>query len=98
MPDIPETDARTRPTGSDTPGVNDMKRVTMSHSNALRDEALNDTPRWEAERIVETDAEAGTLLTLHLQHVEELHKLYDPILSEPVPDRMLRLLRRYRED
>lgn len=33
-----------------------------------------------------------------IQHVAALHRLYDPILNEPVPARMLDLLRRHRGD
>ncbi|MCW2247068.1 hypothetical protein M2352_002659 [Azospirillum fermentarium] len=32
---------------------------------------------------------------LSRQHVAALHRMYDPILNEPIPDRMLTLLRRY---
>lgn len=70
-----------------------MKRVTMSDINAYLDGALDDTEREAFEEAVETDAEAKALLSLHRQHVQELHRLYDPILEEPVPQRMLDLLR-----
>ncbi len=39
-----------------------------------------------------------TLPALSLQHMAALHRLYDPILHEPVPGRMLDLLRRYGGD
>lgn len=70
-----------------------MKRVTMSDINAYLDGALSEEDRRVFELAVETDAEAKALLTLHQQHVHELHRLYDPVLEEPVPTRMLDLLR-----
>jgi anti-sigma factor RsiW len=70
-----------------------MKRVTMSHINAYLDGALDEQERREFEAAVESDAEAKALLALHRQHVQELHRLYDPVLEEPVPSRMLELLR-----
>ncbi|MGQ9371433.1 anti-sigma factor family protein [Azospirillum sp. A39] len=71
-----------------------MKRVTMSHINAYLDGALSEQERQEFEARVEDDADAKALLALHRQHVHELHRLYDPVLDEPVPERMLELLRR----
>ncbi|HYH22755.1 MAG TPA: zf-HC2 domain-containing protein [Azospirillum sp.] len=70
-----------------------MKRVTMSHINAYLDGALDEQERRDFEAAVETDAEAKALLALHRQHVQELHRLYDPVLEEPVPSRMLEILR-----
>lgn len=72
----------------------EMKRVTMNHINAYLDGALDDKERQEFEHSVEADAEAKAVLTFHKNHVDELHRLYDPVLEEPVPDRMLELLRR----
>lgn len=71
-----------------------MKRVTMTHINAYLDGALDDRERQDFENAVEGDADAKALLSLHRQHVEELHRLYDPVLDEEVPSRMLDLLRR----
>jgi len=71
-----------------------MKRVTMTHINAYLDGALDDQERQEFEDAVENDADAKALLSLHRQHVEELHRLYDPVLDEEVPSRMLDLLRK----
>lgn len=73
-----------------------MKRVTMSHINAYLDGALSEQERRDFEARVETDADAKALLALHRQHVQELHRLYDPVLDEPVPDRMLEVLRKRR--
>lgn len=71
-----------------------MKRVTMNHINAYLDGALDEAQRRQFENVVETDTDARALLSLHRQHVEELHRLYDPILEEEVPTRMLELLRK----
>lgn len=71
-----------------------MKRVTMTHINAYLDGALDDQERAEFEDSVQNDPDAKALLSLHRQHVEELHRLYDPVLNEEVPPRMLDLLRK----
>lgn len=71
-----------------------MKRVTMNHINAYLDGALDDAERRQFEDAVETDNDAKALLSLHRQHVEELHRLYDPVMEEEVPSRMLELLRK----
>ncbi|CAO3421249.1 anti-sigma factor family protein [Azospirillum doebereinerae] len=71
-----------------------MKRVTMTYINAYLDGALDDQERRDFEDAVESDASAKALLSLHRQHVDELHRLYDPVLEEEVPSRMLDLLRK----
>lgn len=71
-----------------------MKRVTMNQINAYLDGALDDKERQAFEQSVETDSDAKALVTFHKSHVEELHRLYDPVLEEPVPPRMLELLRK----
>lgn len=71
-----------------------MKRVTMTHINAYLDGALDDQEREEFENAVESDPNAKAMLSLHRRHVEELHRLYDPVLEEQVPSRMLELLRK----
>jgi len=71
-----------------------MKRLTMSDRNAYLDGALNDEERREGEVVIKTDIEAAALLQQYRQHVQELHRIYDGVLNEPVPERMLDLLRR----
>lgn len=71
-----------------------MKRVTMNHINAYLEGALDDKERQELEHSVEADPEAKAAQSFHKNHVDELHRLYDPVLEEPVPERMLELLRR----
>ncbi|WP_207459581.1 NepR family anti-sigma factor [Azospirillum sp. SYSU D00513] len=71
-----------------------MKRVTMNDINAYLDGALDEDKRHELEKAAEGDMEIKALLSQHRNHVEELHRLYDPVLEEPVPSRMLELLRR----
>jgi anti-sigma factor RsiW len=44
--------------------------------------------------VIKTDIEAAALLQQYRQHVQELHRIYDGVLNEPVPERMLDLLRR----
>ena len=76
------------------PGTTEMKRVTMTDINAYLDGALDERERAEFENVVESDPDAKALLAQHRQHVEELHRLYDPVLTEEVPPRMLELLRK----
>ncbi|MBP2314429.1 anti-sigma factor family protein [Azospirillum soli] len=66
----------------------------MNHINAYLEGALDDKERQELEHSVEADPEAKAMLSFHKNHVDELHRLYDPVLEEPVPERMLELLRR----
>lgn len=72
-----------------------MRQVTMNQINAYLDGGLAEPERREFEATVAYDPEAQAILAFHQQHVLELHRLYDPILSEPVPERMLDLLRRH---
>lgn len=71
-----------------------MKRVTMNQINAYLDGALNEDAPQGIEQSVSEDGEAKALLSFHKNYVDELHRLYDPVLDEPVPSRMLELLRR----
>lgn len=74
-----------------------MKRLTMSDINAYLDGALSEAERREMEEAIRQDPEAAALLQLHRRHVQELHRLYDAVLDEPIPQRMIDLLRRARE-
>jgi hypothetical protein len=76
------------------PGCLSMKRLTMSDINAYLDGALSDEEKREVELVIKTDIEAAALLQQYRQHVQELHRIYDGVLNEPVPERMLDLLRR----
>ncbi|HYD29850.1 MAG TPA: NepR family anti-sigma factor [Azospirillaceae bacterium] len=69
----------------------------MSDINAYLDGALTEAERREMEQAIREDPEAAALIHLHRRHVEELHRLYDSVLEEPIPERMLSLLRRARE-
>lgn len=69
-----------------------MKRLDMNDINAYLDGALSDDERREIEAMLEQDAKARALLNRYRRQVEELHRLYDPILDEPVPEAMLRIL------
>ncbi|WP_114395577.1 anti-sigma factor family protein [Oleisolibacter albus] len=70
-----------------------MKRLTMNDINAYLDGDLDDAGRAAVEMALETDAEAQQLLARYRQQVNELHRLYDRVLDEPVPEDMLALLR-----
>ncbi|QJE74827.1 hypothetical protein HHL28_07855 [Aerophototrophica crusticola] len=65
----------------------------MNDINAYLDGALGDDERQEVERALEHDPEAQALMGRYRQQVDELHRLYDKVLDEPVPDSMLSLLR-----
>lgn len=73
-----------------------MKRLTMSDINAYLDGALSEERKREVEAAIQDDTEAAALFQQYRQHVQELHRLYDGVLEEPVPERMLELLRRHR--
>ena len=75
-----------------------MKHLTMSDINAYLDGALNEERRREIEEAIRTDVEAASLLQQYRQQVRELHRIYDGVLKEPVPDQMLDLLRSKRAD
>lgn len=66
----------------------------MSDINAYLDGALSGEERLNVEQALKTDQEAAALLQQYRTQVEELHRLYDGVLSEPVPARMLEMLRR----
>ena len=72
-----------------------MRRVTMDQINAYLDGALAEPERRSFEESVAGDPQARAILAFHQQHVQELHRLYDPVLNEPVPEKMLDLLRRH---
>src|SRR3954452_3746165 len=80
------------------PGYVMMKHLTMSDINAYLDGALNEDRRREIEEAIRSDIEAAALLQQYRQQVQELHRIYDTVLKEPVPGQMLDLLRRKRGD
>jgi len=75
-----------------------MKRLTISEINAYLDGALTEGERCEVEAALEQDPAARHLLQQYRAQVDELHRLYDPVLDEPVPDEMLALLHSRPED
>ncbi|HEV7372358.1 hypothetical protein [Arenibaculum sp.] len=66
----------------------------MSDINAYLDGALDEDERREVELVLRTDTEAAALLQQYRQQVRELHRLYDRVLTEPVPQKMLEMLQR----
>lgn len=73
-----------------------MKRLTMNDINAYLDGALSELERRDVEFALKNDAEAAALYHQYRDQVAELHRLFDAVLSEPVPERILELLRRRR--
>lgn len=70
-----------------------MKKLTMTDINAYLDGALSEDEQREIEAAIEHDPTARSLLDRYRQQADELHRLYDPVLEEPVPASMLALLR-----
>lgn len=73
-----------------------MKRVSMNDINAYLDGALSEDRRRAVEAALEQDPEAQALVRQYRRQIEELHRLYDSVLDEPVPESMLQVLRRGR--
>lgn len=84
MPDTTDPDSPIRTAGPTL--SNGCQRMAT-----MKDETV--TPFRRDERFLPQD---DALPALSRQHVAALHQLYDPILNEPVPPRMLELLRRYK--
>ncbi|HYE51373.1 MAG TPA: hypothetical protein VEB20_17375 [Azospirillaceae bacterium] len=70
-----------------------MKQLTMNDINAYLDGALSDAERLEVEAILARDPASASLFMQYRQQLDALHRLYDPVLNEPVPESMLKLLR-----
>lgn len=70
-----------------------MKRLDMNDINAYLDGALSGEDRREVEAVLEADPGARAMLGRYRRQVEELHRLYDPVLDEPVPDALLAILK-----
>lgn len=75
-----------------------MKRLTMSDINAYLDGALDEQEKLEVEFALKNDAEAAALYHQYQDQVTELHRLFDAVLSEPVPERIMELLQRRKPD
>ncbi|WP_029014169.1 anti-sigma factor family protein [Niveispirillum irakense] len=72
-----------------------MKQLTMNDINAYMDGALSPSARREVEAALAADPAARELLNRYRRNADALHQLYDPVLEEPVPEKMLSLLRRH---
>ena len=70
-----------------------VQRRPMSDIHAYLDGALNEAERRRFEAMLEFDPDAAGMVRQYRQQAEELRRLYEPVMSEPVPDRMLALLR-----
>jgi anti-sigma factor RsiW len=73
-----------------------IKALTINDISAYFDGTISDERRRDVVEALRTDVEAAALLQQYRQQREELHRLYDGVLSEPVPERMLSLLRQRR--
>lgn len=80
--------ATKRPNGED---------VSADDINAFVDgAAAPDAHRRIAEGLLR-DPDANARMRFYRQQVTELHRLYDGVLAEPMPDRLADLVRRARE-
>lgn len=70
-----------------------MKKLTMQDINAYLDGALSDEERRDVEAVLARDPAAQSMLNRYRRQVDELKRLYDPVMEEPVPESMLALLR-----
>ncbi|MFM2044198.1 MAG: hypothetical protein RLY86_2774 [Pseudomonadota bacterium] len=70
-----------------------MKTLTMQDINAYLDNALGERERRDVEFLLARDPAAQAMVNRYRRQVDELRRLYDPVLSEPVPPAMLSLLR-----
>jgi len=70
-----------------------MKRLTLHDINAYLDGALSDEARAEVEAALTHDPAARAMVERFRRQADELHRIYDGVLDEPIPDRMMSLLR-----
>lgn len=71
-----------------------MKKLTVQDINAYLDGAMGAEERREMEAILARDPAAQSMLNRYRRQVDELRRLYDPVMDEPVPDTMLTILRK----
>jgi hypothetical protein len=69
----------------------------MSNINAYLEGSLSEEERREIELVIKTDIEAATLLQQYRQHVQELHRIYDGVLNDPVPVHILNSLKQKKD-
>lgn len=70
-----------------------VQRRAMADIHAYLDGALSEQERRRFEEMLDADPEAASMVRQYRQQAEELRRLYEPVINEPVPDRMLALLR-----
>lgn len=75
-----------------------MKRLDLLDISAYLDGALPPHEHAQVEAALAVDPAAKAMLNRFKHQVDELHRLYDPVLAEPIPDEMLRLLNPARTD
>jgi len=76
--------------------MKDHKSVNDSEVNAYLDQQLDANQRKEVEADLVNDESAREKLDLYMEMNDVLHKLYDPVLEEEIPKRLLTMpARRY---
>ncbi|WP_455210899.1 anti-sigma factor family protein [Kaarinaea lacus] len=73
----------------------DLKPLSIAHLHAYADQELVDPRRVDVADFVKTHPK----LIIHIRDYEfinkQLHKLYDSVLSEPVPERFIKLVKKH---
>lgn len=72
------------------------ERLTPREIGAYLDGASGSEDRSRVAREILRDPEASARLRLYKQQVRELHRIYDGVLSEPIPERLAAILGRGR--
>lgn len=71
-----------------------MKKLTMQDINAYLDGAMSVEEQREVEAVLARDPAAQSMMNRYRRQVDELRRLYDPVMDEPVPETMLAILRK----
>jgi len=71
-------------------------RIRISDLSAYLDGANHPETTPVIEAALSVDPDAAAKLRLYRQQVQELHKLYDGVLNEPIPARLMDVLTRSR--
>jgi hypothetical protein len=76
------------------PAAMPRKRPTAADIGAYLDGTAGADDRRRIAQEILRDPDASARLRLYRQQVRELHRLYDGVLEEPIPDRLKHLLAR----
>jgi anti-sigma factor RsiW len=80
-----------------TAGPMATKRPSSDDINDFVDDAATPENRRRIAQALLRDPDANARMRFHRQQVQELHRLYDGVLGEPMPERLENVVRRARE-